>query len=87
MVISMVGLVILVVSNSASNVKKIGTSGISSGGDGIVKFFCISLSIRGFRELNPHIHTSFVGDIRVCSSDKKNSESSSRKGERIQGEH
>ena len=39
MVIPMVGLVILVmfISDSASDVKKTGTGGISSGGDGAVK--------------------------------------------------
>ena len=37
-----------VYSDSASDVKKTGTGGISSGGDKVVKFFCISLSIRRF---------------------------------------
>ena len=77
MVIPMGGLVILVmfIFNSASDVQKTCTSGISSGGDGVVKFFCISLSIRRFHELKPCIHASSVGDRSVCFSDKKNSES------------
>ena len=40
MVILMIGLVIMVmfISDSAYDVKKIGTGGTSSGGDGVVKF-------------------------------------------------
>ena len=75
------------ISDSASDVKKIGTSGISSGGDGVVKFLCISFSVRRFHELKPRIHASYVGDRSVCFYDKKNSESSSRTGAQIQGEH
>ena len=64
MVILMVGLIILVVfiSNSASDMKKIGASSISSGGDGIVNFFSISLSIHRFCELKLRIHASSNGD-------------------------
>ena len=35
------------------------------------EIFNVSLSIRGFSELNPHIHTSYSGDNRVCIYDKK----------------
>ena len=35
--------------------------------------FNVSLSIRGFCELNLRIHASYNGDSRVCFSDKKNS--------------
>ena len=76
MVIPMVGLVILdmFISNNASDVKKTGTGGISSGGDEVVKFFCISLSIRRFHELKLRIHTSSNRDRSVCFSVKENSE-------------
>ena len=76
MVIPMVGLVILVmvIPNSASDVKKTGTGDTSSGGDEGMKFFSISIFIHGFHELKPHIHASSVGDRSVCFSDKKNSE-------------
>ena len=75
MVIPMVGLVILVmfISDSASDVKKTGTGGISSRGDEGVKFFCISLSIRRFCELKLHIHASSFGDISICFSVKEKS--------------
>ena len=33
--------------------------------------FNVSLSIRGFSELKPRIHTSYSGDSRVCTYDKK----------------
>ena len=50
MVIPMVDLVILdmFIYNSASNVKKTGTCGISSGGDGIVNFFVLHFLYAGF---------------------------------------
>ena len=50
MVISMVGLEILVIfiSNSASDVKKTGTSGISSGEDGVVKLLVFHFPYVGF---------------------------------------
>ena len=50
MVIPMVGLVILVmfISNSASDVKKTGTGGISSGGDGVVNFSVFHFPYVGF---------------------------------------
>ena len=80
MVILMVGLVILVmsISDSASGVKKTGTGGIGSGGDEVVKFFCISLYIRGFHEAKPRIHTSSNRDRSVCFFVKENSEDGSR---------
>ena len=33
--------------------------------------FNVSLTIRGFSELNPRIHASYSGDSRVCTCDKK----------------
>ena len=50
MVIPMVGLEILVmfISNSASDVKKTGTSGISSGDDGVVKLSVFHFPYAGF---------------------------------------
>ena len=50
MVIPMVGLVILVmfISDSASDVKKTGTGGISSGGDGVVNFSVLHFLYAGF---------------------------------------
>ena len=50
MVIPMVGLVILdmFIYNSASDVKKTGTGGISSGGDGIVNFSVLHFLYAGF---------------------------------------
>ena len=67
MMIPMVGLVILVmfISDNASDVKKTGTGGTNSGGDEVVEIFSVSLSIRGFSELKPHIYASSAGDSRV----------------------
>ena len=77
MMIPMVGLVILVmfISDSASDVKKIGTSGTNSGGDEVVEIFSVSLSIRGFCEQKLCIHASSFGDRSVCFFVKENSES------------
>ena len=36
------------------------------------EIFNISLSIRGFHELKPRIHTSSTGDRSVCFSVKEN---------------
>ena len=33
--------------------------------------FNVSLSIRGFSELKPHIHANYSGDSRICTYDKK----------------
>ena len=87
MVILMVGLVILgmFISDSASDVKNTGTSGISSRGDEVVIFFRISLSIRGFRELKPCRHVSSTGDRSVCLSDKKNNDSAKDQEHRFRG--
>ena len=67
MMIPMVGLVILVmfISDSESDVKKTGTGGTNSGGDEVVEIFSVSLSIRGFSELKPCIHTSSAEDSHV----------------------
>ena len=49
--------------------------------------FKVSLYIRGFCELNPHIHESSNGDRCVCFSVKENSEDGSRIGTQVQVEH
>ena len=77
MVIPMVGLVIMVmfISDSASDVKKTGTGGIISGGDGAMKFSVFHFPYVGFHELKLRINASSFGDRSVCFSVKENSES------------
>ena len=66
-------LVILVmfISDRASDVKKIGTGGTNLGEMKECEVFNVSLSICGFCELKLHIHASSSGDSRVCIYDKK----------------
>ena len=73
MMIPMVGLVILVmfIADSASDVKKTSTGDTNLGGDEVVEIFSVSLSIRGFSELKPHIHASSSRHNRVCIYDNK----------------
>ena len=65
--------------------EKTGTSGTNSGGDEVLKFFNISLSIRGFRKLKPRMHTSSNGDRSVFFSVKENSEMAQEQEHRFRG--
>jgi len=49
------------------------------------EIFYNSLSIRGFSELNPRIHTSSAGYNSICSSDKKNSKIAKDQEHRFRG--
>ena len=76
MVIPMIGLVILVmdISNKYIRCEKDRYRRYKSGADERVKFFSISLYIRGFDELRSRIHASSNGDRSVCFSVKENSD-------------
>ena len=49
------------------------------------EIFYISLSIRGFCELNLRIHASYNGDIRVCIYDNKISMTAQEHEHRFRG--
>ena len=49
------------------------------------EIFNISLSIRGFHEIKPRMHASFVGDSSICFSDKKSSETAQEQEQRFRG--
>ena len=65
--------------------KKTGTGGTNSGGDEVVEFFSISLSIRGFSKVKSRIHASSSGHRRVCIYDKKISMTAQEQEHRFRG--